>query len=332
MVIAAHNEERVIQQKIRNTLALDYPRDKIEIIVASDGSTDHTNEIVKKYNDAGILLYEYDRLGKTGIQNETVKRAKGEIIVFSDANAMYKPDAITQMVRHFKYYNIGCVCGRLLYQEKNSKAGFTESMYWKYENLLKKSESDLSSLIGANGSIYAVRKEDYITINNNLISDLVEPLEIVKRKKKVIYEPEAISYEDASVSFQAEFKRKVRILTRSIQGLLQMKVLFNPLEYGLFALQIWFHKICRYLIPLFLIISFLSLSMLIDSNFYFSLFLIYPLFLAFAALGKVTEKIKALPFRFFSLCYYYILVNYALVLAWINVLKREKVVTWKTER
>ena len=107
LIIAAHNEERVIEEKIRNTLALDYPKDKIEVIVASDGSTDHTNEITKKYGEAGIVLYEYDRLGKTGIQNETVKRAKGEIIVFSDANAMYEPDAISKMVRHFKYYNIG---------------------------------------------------------------------------------------------------------------------------------------------------------------------------------------------------------------------------------
>ena len=244
LIIAAHNEGKIIRDKIENSLELDYPREKLEIIVASDGSSDETNDIVKSFSVKGVKLHAYDRLGKTGIQNEATLRSSGEIIVFSDANAMYRRDAVRKLVRNFGDDGIGCVSGQLIYRRRDEYvAAESESSYWSYEKYLKSKESALSSLIGVNGSIYAVRKRDYVYIDNKLISDLVEPLEIVRHGKRVVYEPEAVSEEEPSGSFDKEFKRKVRILTRSIQGVLHMRVLLNPFRYGIFAYSYWYTRL-----------------------------------------------------------------------------------------
>lgn len=332
LIIAAYNEESVIKEKLENSLKLDYPNEKLEIIVASDGSIDRTNEIVASFGDKGVKLYKYDRMGKTGIQNETVKKAKGEILVFSDANGMYKEDAIKKIIRNFEKDKIGCVCGQLIYEDEDvSAAGVTESAYWDYEKSLKTAESKLSSLIGANGSIYAIRKNDYIELDNSLISDLVEPLEIVKKGKKVKYEPDAISIEKSSSSMNMEFTRKVRILTRSIKGILHMRSLFNPFKFGLFSVQLFVHKMLRYLMPIFLMLCSLSIIFLTHEILYFLLFTLLITLLVFAIIAKFTEN-TANNNKFFSLIYYYLIVHYALFLAWGKVLKKEKMTIWTTDR
>lgn len=331
VIISAHNEENHIAEKIQNTLGLAYPREKLEIIVASDGSDDQTNNIVEDYVDHGVQLHAYDRMGKTGIQNESVKRASGEIIVFSDANAMYQKDALKMIVRNFLDPHVGCVCGQLIYGDNEKGAGFSEIIYWEYEKYLKRLESRVSSLIGVNGSIYAVRKADYVELDTHLISDLVEPLEIVKRGKRVVYEADAKSYESPSDSFSMEFERKVRILTRSIQGFLHVRGLFNPMRYGFFSIQLLMHKILRYFVP-FALIVFLGTSILLSNTQpYYWIFLTTVAALVCSLIAKLNENKSTPLMKIFSLVYYYTIMNQAIVVAWKNVYKKKQYNFWDTK-
>jgi cellulose synthase/poly-beta-1,6-N-acetylglucosamine synthase-like glycosyltransferase len=334
LIIAAYNEEAVIARKIDNALALDYPRDRIEIFVASDGSTDRTDQIAQSFGNQGVFLHRFPRTGKTGMQNEMAKIAKGEILVFSDANAFYHPDAIRKLVRNFADPEVACVCGQLVYGASGAGAGASESSYWDYEKFMKQRESDLSSAIGANGSIYAVRRADYVEIDEDLISDFVEPLALVLRRKRVVYESEAISVEAASTTYGAEFRRKVRILTRSIQGLLYMRALLNPLQYGIFSFQLLMHKLLRFLTPLFLITGFASLTALATIGRYRVLFLLSVVAIAIAVVvGRSVISERSNPLlRASHVLYYYVMVNYALVLAWANIFRRKRLTFWAPER
>ena len=334
LIIAAHNEERTIGQKLDNVLALDYPRDRLEIIVASDGSTDLTDEICESFRDRGVLLRRFPRTGKTGMQNTVARTARGEILVFSDANAMYQPDAIRMLVRNFSDPAVGCVCGQLVYRVHREGAGNCERRYWNYEKFIKRRESELSSLIGANGSIYAVRHADYVEIPNDLISDFVEPLTLVACGRRVVYEPEAISVEDASTSYADEFRRKVRILTRSIQGLLHMRALLNPFVYGIFSFQLLMHKLMRYLVPVFLVTAAASLAALAALGLYGILFLIVTIAAATAAITEPRAGVTRVNplVRVCHILRYYMMVNYALVLAWFNIFRGKRVTLWTPER
>lgn len=334
LIICAHNEESCIAAKLENALALDYPRSHLEIIVASDGSTDGTDSIVQSFVDRGVVLRSFPRTGKTGVQNLVVRSAKGEILVFSDANAVYRLDAIRKLVRNFADPAVACVSGQLTYKVASVGAGDCEDSYWNYEKFLKRRESDLSSLIGANGSIYAVRRSDYVEISNDLISDFVEPLALVRRGRRVIYEPDAVSVEDGSTSHTVEFRRKVRILTRSIKGLLHMRALLNPFRYGIFSFQLFMHKLLRYCVPLFLFTGLGSLTALAAMDRYRLLFLISVLAISVAtSVAQRTERRKSNPFvRACHLLYYYLMVNYALVPAWINIVRGTGMTLWVPER
>lgn len=334
LIIAAYNEEKTIAQKLDNTLELDYPRDKLEIYVASDGSTDRTNEIVESYRDRGVTLVAFPRTGKTGMQNRMALRAQGEILVFSDANAAYRRDAIRMLVRNFADPGIGGVCGQLEYVTAGEGAGSSESTYWTYEKFMKRRESELSSVIGANGSIYAIRRCDYVQIDEDLISDLVEPLAVVRNGKRVVYEPAAVSVEEGSTSYGTEYRRKVRILTRSIRGLLRMRALLNPMRFGVFAVQLIMHKLMRFLTPVFLIAGALALAGLAVLGRYQWLLLAGVAAVAVATWVALRAKSQR-PNPFVRLChllYYYVMANYALVLAWRNVMSGVRMTLWAPER
>lgn len=333
LIIAAFNEEAVIARKIANSLALDYPRNKLEIFVASDGSTDRTNEIVRGFESQGVNLVVFERLGKTGVQNRMAARARGEILVFSDANAYYRPDAIRKLVRNFADPAVAGVCGQLEYVVGDANAGAAENTYWNYERFLKRRESALSSVVGANGSIYAIRKSAYVPIDEGLISDFVEPLAIVRSGGRFIYEPEAVSVEESSSSYDMEFRRKVRILTRSIRGLMYMRQLMNPFRHGIFALQLLVHKLLRFTTPLFLATGILALVALAAMGRYQWLLLASAVLAAMSvAVGRFAPNSRNIVARVLNLGYYYMLTNFALVLAWRNVLRGERMTLWVPER
>lgn len=334
LIIAAYNEEDVIKEKILNSLSLDYPRENIEIIVASDGSIDKTDEIVKEFESNGVVLNRVEgRKGKTEAQNKTVEISNGEIIVFSDANAIYHADAIKKLVRNFNDEAVGGVCGKLVYIDKKKSNSDSESIYWAYENILKEGEGRLSSVIGANGSIYAVRKNLYTPLNYSLISDFVEPLKVVEKGYRFVYEKDAISCEESeSVEGAHAFNRKVRINIRTIIGIYESIRLLNIFKYGWVSLQYFSRKVIRYLMPFILIALFITNIFVTDSWrwewFLYGQILFYVSALIYALFeNTVQHNIKIL-----SLAWYFVLVHLAIITAFFNILRGERKTTWETKR
>jgi cellulose synthase/poly-beta-1,6-N-acetylglucosamine synthase-like glycosyltransferase len=323
IIIAAYNEEKIIEKKILNTLAIDYPKDKLEIIVFSDASSDNTDNIVKKYAKQGIKLLRYEgRRGKTYCQNESVKKAKGEIIVFSDANSMYDKFAVKNLVFNFSDTKVGVVCGELKYLKNNKSE---EGFYWKIERFLKQRESLINSCLGANGSIYALRKNLYVDLPLSTISDFIAPFYIFKQNYRVVYDKRAFCFEETGDN-KNEFNRKRRIILRSLNSLKYIKEFLNPFKYGFYSLQLWSHKILRWLIPFFLIILLISNLFLLNILFFEILLYSQLLFYFIAMIGSRIRN------KLFSIPYYFCLINLSSMLAFIDFLKGKTKITWNVNR
>lgn len=305
LLISAYNESFIIKKKIENSLALEYPSKKLDIVVVSDGSTDDTEKIVKQFENKNVSLHKISkRVGKTEAQNRGVKKSRGEIIVFSDANAMYEPDAILHLVKHFSDDSVGCVSGRLSYAERSSAKSTAEFEidYWHIEQWMKSAESKLSILTGANGSIYAVRRESYVKLGADIISDFIEPLLVVLNGKRFLYEPLAVSLESSSKNLWNEFKRKRRIVKRSIHGLLKHKNILNPASIGFLSIALISHKVLRWLTPIFIIILAVSSGLLMNSFFYSIIFLSIIAIFMVGIVGLLLPN-KILPVFLGSLAY-----------------------------
>jgi cellulose synthase/poly-beta-1,6-N-acetylglucosamine synthase-like glycosyltransferase len=288
VVIAAYNEAIVISDKIENTLALDYPADRLQIVVVSDRSDDGTDEIAQAFEARGVVVERTaERSGKTVAQNAGVKLADGEILVFSDANSMYDPAALKELVRAFGNPLVGCACGELTYLNPDDRsAGMGEGLYWRYEQFLKRHESALSSLVGANGAIYALRRELFENLEPDVISDLVMPLRVWRRGSRVTYVPQALAYEHTAHSFSQEFQRRKRIIARSLNGLMSQVGVLNPLK-GMFAFQVLSHKVLRWAVPFILITAFISSGLLLAEPIYAALFCFQTVFYAVALIGSM---------------------------------------------
>ena len=333
LIIAAYNEENIIREKLLNSLQLDYPSHNIEIIVSSDGSTDKTDEIVKSFKEQGIKLNRVEgRKGKTEAQNQTVRLAKGDIIVFSDANAFYKSDSIKNIVQNFNDERVGGVCGKLIYSNGNNLDKDAESTYWNFESYIKQKESLLSSVIGANGSIYAIRRSLYSPLDNTLISDFVEPLKVIEKGYRFVYEKEAISSEETeSVSGPHTYNRKVRINVRTILGIYNTYNLLNVFKYGWVSFQYFSHKILRYIMPLLLFALFIMNLFLLDYFIWKIIFFLQMTFYSLAYIGYL-RRTNSKQTIIFSLPYYFILVHMAIFTAFYQLGKGERKTTWETER
>lgn len=336
LIITAYNEEKVIQQKIENTLNLSFPKDKLEIIIVSDGSTDKTDVIAKTFNSEGIRFIKIKgRKGKTYCQNQAVKLAKGEIIVFSDANSIYKLDAIEKLVQHFSDQRIACVSGELQYVDKSDRVE-GENIYWRYEQFLKRLETKCSSIITTNGAIYAVRRNLYIPLPSDVVSDFVEALELIRRGYQVVYEPEAIAFESTTASSQEEYQRKVRIVSRAVYSLFKQRNLFmfHPLRYNLFAVQIWSHKILRWLTGLFLTLLFITNIPLAKCSPIYRLSLFGQLtFYVMALTGFITESIlKKEVSKALHVPYYFCLSCLAMLVGFFKGMHGRIAITWTPQR
>jgi len=310
MIISAHNEEKHIESKLDNTLKLVYPSGKLQIIVVNDGSTDKTEEIVKSFE--GIKLINLTHQGKTIAQNSGVKEATGNIVVFSDANNLYHLDAIKKLVAPFADDRIGVVCGQLKYNQ----GSVAESRYWSFEFMLKKLESRRGSLLGANGSIYALRKENYVPLPEDVISDLIEPIKIFGNGKDVIFESNAIATEESPGEI---LDRKRRIILRSLVSIKEISNLLNPFRSRNIFFQFLFHKLLRWCLPLFLL-SILVLSLILagNSNLYRILLITQ---IAFYTAGWIIHPAR-----------YFMLVNLASLLAVIDWLTGRRQNTWDVVR
>ena len=268
MLISAYNEAEVIRAKLENTLALDYPSDRLEIVVCSDASDDGTDAIVEEYRSRGVVLHRLpQRLGKTAGLNAAVPQATGEIVVFSDANAMYEPKAVRNLVRNFADPSVGCVTGESRYVAGNAAtADRGERAYWTYEIKLKRLESAVGSMVGGDGAVYAIRKDLWQELPETAINDFLNPLQIVAAGWRAIYEPEAICYERTAGELRLEFARRVRIVSRSWRAVFQAPAVLNPFQVGFFALQVVSHKLLRWLSVVYVFLGAFALMSFVATS------------------------------------------------------------------
>lgn len=248
IAIAAYNEASVIRQTIENKLALDYPAQRLEILVVSDGSTDETDQIVGSFSGRNVrLIRQEPRQGKTAALNAAVVHARGEIIVFSDANSLYHRDALRHLAANFADRTVGYVTGRMLYMHPDgSVIGDGCSTYMRYEHFLRGAEVRLGSLVGVNGGIDAVRRRLYQPMSPHQQPDFELPLAVIAQGYRVVYEPNAILNEHALLRSADEYRMRVRVALRALYTLKENRRLLNPIRYGIYAYQLWSHKVLRY--------------------------------------------------------------------------------------
>ncbi len=334
VIIAAYNEERDIARKIENTLALDYPKEKLEIIVASDCSTDATDEIVRGYENLGVILHRRpERIGKSVAQNHSMMFSKGNVLVFSDATTMYERDTLRKIVRSFADPDVGCVAGRLVYVSGSDAAvGKGCRSYWGYEIFLKGCESRLGSLIGVSGCLYAVRRSNYARIALDMSSDFVIATVIHLQGMRTVYDPEAVATENTNKRGKDEFRMRVRVIEQTMSALGRYREVLNPLKHGIYALQMISHKVMRYAAPLFMVTLFASNLFLINaSEFYRLIFFAQSTFYLAALVGWASNK-AGLKIGPLALPYYFALANAASVVAFAKFMRGEAHVTWEPLR
>jgi cellulose synthase/poly-beta-1,6-N-acetylglucosamine synthase-like glycosyltransferase len=334
VIIAAYNEERDIEAKLKNTLALDYPRDRMEIIVASDCSTDQTDDIVRGFGQQGVILRQQpERFGKTVAQNRAVRSSSGEILVFSDATTMYEPDAIRKIVRGFADPEVGCVAGQLIYANASSSAvGDGCRSYWGYEKFLKRCESHVGSLIGVSGCLYAVRRICHARLANDMIDDFVIATEIHLQGLRTIYEPEAIAVEAANRRGKDEFRMRVRVISQTLSALNRYRHALNPFRHKMFAFQLITHKALRYAIPFPLIVAFIASGLASGSVLWLRLAFAGQLALYGAAIAGLVRERRKIALGFLAIPYYFALANAASVVSFWKVLRGDTYVVWEPIR
>jgi cellulose synthase/poly-beta-1,6-N-acetylglucosamine synthase-like glycosyltransferase len=335
LIISAFNEDRVIGEKLQNALALDYPPSQLEILVVSDSSTDQTDAIVASFANKGVrLLRLSERGGKTLGLNAAVRETRGEIIVFSDANAMYAPDALRQLVGLFADPSIGAATGESRYVVgRDDPSTHSEATYWDYEIRLKTLESEVGSLVGGDGAIYAIRKHLYRAMDASDLSDFVNPLQIVAAGYRNVYAPGAVSYESGATGFPAEFRRKVRIVNRAWRATWKMRRLLNPIRYGFFAIQFWSHKVLRWLVPVLLIMILIANGQIASHDAFYRISLATQLVCYSAALGGlVLHSIGWRSLRILDVPFYFCLVNAASLTGIAQALLGRRYTTWSSSR
>jgi cellulose synthase/poly-beta-1,6-N-acetylglucosamine synthase-like glycosyltransferase len=333
ILIAAYNEERHIEATLRNKLALDYPRDRLEIIVVSDESTDATDAIVERVAaaaDVPVRLYrQQPRQGKTAGLNLVVPMARGEIIVFSDANSIYAADTVRRLVGNFSDPGVGYVTGKMVYtNEDGSLVGDGCSSYMKYENWLRSMETRLGSVVGVDGGVDAMRRVLYEPLAAEQLPDFVQPLKVVEKGWRVVYEPLALLKEAALDDVAREYPMRVRVTLRALWALHDMRALLNPLRHGLFAFQLISHKLLRYLafIPILLLIPG-NILLLGRGEVYLVLLFGQMVFYLLALSGMLLASRPGNPF-YVTAPYYFTLLNVACMHALWRYLKGEKQLLW----
>jgi len=338
LLITAFNEEKDIARKIENSLSLDYPKDKLEIVVASDGSTDATDEIVRSFakNEAGVpvVLHRVEgRVGKTATQNSAVKVCRGEIIIFSDAASMYDRNAIRAFVRNYADPDVGAVSGMYTYEVvEGASTGLATKIFWNLENFIKSRQTKIKTITGCCGCIYSLRRKLYTDLPATIISDLVEPLMILQKGYRIAFEPGANALEETAGKSVDEFKMRIRVIVRGMTGMLYARKLYNPFKYPFVAFQLISHKVMRWLVPVFCIVAFVTNAILAGSSLlYLLLFIGQILFYLMALVGFFLEK-KGIHKKVFYLPLYFCIVNIAALISMFKVLKGENIVTWQTQR
>jgi poly-beta-1,6-N-acetyl-D-glucosamine synthase len=339
IIISVYNEEDYIENKMSNLFSLDYPSSKIEIIIGSDGSTDRTNDLIQGFSSPILAFSAYSqRRGKMATINDLVASAKNEILIFADARQSFERNTIRELVANFHDRNIGCVSGELHF--KLLTAGGTEkgiNIYWNYEKFLRRCESQFHSMLGATGAIYAIRRELFTPIPENMVlDDMFIPLQIIEKGFRAVFDTNANAYDTVANNPKEEYRRKVRTLYGNYQIFYHFLGLFNPLTSPI-AIQLFSHKFLRVIMPFLLILLFIINIFLFNTLFIYKVFMAMQIsFYLLAFLGiwtknskygflKLVSKISYIP-------YVFCLLNFAALVGFLRIVKHKQAVTWEKAR
>ena len=333
LVIIAHNEQASIGAKLENVLALDYPRDRLQVIIGSDGSTDETNAIVERYADRGIELLPMPRQGKIPVLNAAIRRATGEILVFSDANSMYAPDAIRALVRPFADPTIGGVAGDQRYLGKADDGTSGERAYWSFDRVLKQAESAAGNTISATGAIYAIRRSLFKVVPLGVTDDFATSTAVIEQGYRLVFASDAIAYEPVAKASGVEFGRKVRVITRGLRSVIARRRLLSLRRHGFYSIQLFSHKVLRRLVfvPLIVVLA-ASLWLAQESQWFWWLAIAQAVFYGCAALGWWLNQTRLGAFKLLSIPFFFCMVNFASLLAVMNVLRGRSIDLWEPQR
>ncbi len=335
LVIPAYNEEDFILRKIKNTLELDYPRQKLTIIFITDGSTDQTPGIIKKYSEFK-LMHQSERKGKSAAMNRAMQMITEPVVIFCDANTLLNKDCINEIVKHYADPKVGGVAGekKILQNTTNTTTVSSgESLYWKYESFIKKMDSEFYSVVGAAGELLSLRTSLYEVIEEHtIIEDFVLSLRVCLKGYIIRYEPKAYAMETSSVSMKEEQKRKVRISAGAFQAMLLVKPLFNVIKYPKLSFQFISHRVLRWAVcPICLVLIFISnllLEILSEEAIFTYLFLTQVLFYLFAIMGWILA-INSVKNKFLYIPYYFLFMNVSVLIGLYRIMTKKQSVLWE---
>jgi cellulose synthase/poly-beta-1,6-N-acetylglucosamine synthase-like glycosyltransferase len=336
VVIAAYNEENVIAERLENALAFDYPRDRLQILVASDGSTDRTEEIVASYASRGVLLLALPRRGKIRTLNAAVARATGKILVFTDANIMCRPGTLRAMVANFADPTVGGVAGHTTYtlDPSSESSSHGERLYWRYDTWLKTLESQTGSIVSAHGGLHAIRRVLFRPVPDGAVTDdFAISTGVIAQGYRLVFEPGALASEVAVPQAQREFRRRVRLMTRGLRSLFLRRRLLNPRKHGFYAVVLASHKLARRLVPFALVIlAAASVAAWPHGPIYRAAVLGQALFYGTALVGYLLRRSRAGRLGALYIPFYYCLANAACLVAWVHALRGRRIEVWQPQR
>jgi cellulose synthase/poly-beta-1,6-N-acetylglucosamine synthase-like glycosyltransferase len=334
VVIPAYNEERCLEARIRNVLATDYPRHLLEVVVVSDASTDRTNDIARSFADDGVrLIVQETRRGKSAGLNKAMTLTRGEIIVFTDANASYSPATIPTLVGYFERPEIGLVTGYTKYVASGDVAE-TSNAYTAVERVIKRVESRWGCCVGADGAVFAMRRSLFRPLRHDDINDLVLPLSVIEQGFQCVMADDAFCTEPPGASVDSEYRRQSRIANRTLRALWRHLRLLNPMRFGLFSFFLFSHKVVRMLAPLFLLLAFMSLAILagMDAMYLAAAVALFAVLAAAVDVSRRRESSRWLPMRLLRQGGVFLTINAAVLEGWWKFLRGQREVVWQHDR
>jgi cellulose synthase/poly-beta-1,6-N-acetylglucosamine synthase-like glycosyltransferase len=336
-IVAAYNEEAVIADRLENVLASDYPPDQLEVIVADDGSTDGTAAIVDRYRERGVRLLSFPRRGKIPALNDAVAQARGEILVFSDANIHCHRAAIAAMMQNFADPRVGGVAGHTTYlvTAQTESSGDGERLYWRYDTWLKQLESQTGSVVSAHGGLYAVRRRLYMTVTDaSVTDDFAISTAVIEQGYRLVFEPDARAVEHTTTEARREMQRRVRLMTRGLRAVCLRRRLLNPFRYGFYAVSLFSHKVLRRLAPIWLMVIALATAVLAGTGdpFFILAGLAQVAFYGLAIAGGLLRRRRVGHLKPLCVPFYYCMANAASALALWQFVRGRRISLWQPQR
>lgn len=338
LFVTAFNEREWIQQKVENSLALDYPKDKIQYIWVTDGSDDGSPVLLESYPEIEVFHLP-ERRGKVHAMNRGMQFVRCPIVVFSDANTLLGKQTIREIVRCFQNPKVGCVAGekRIIQSSEENAASAGEGLYWKFESWVKRNDSELNTAVGAVGELFAIRTDLFEPVEDDtLLDDFIISMRIAQKGYKIAYSPDAYACEKASLNVKEELKRKIRIAAGGVQTIFRLRELLDLRKYGCLSWQYFSHKVLRWtLAPMSLFLLFVVNGVIVLQSLPFTPANFYHLFFALQLLGYLLAVVgwylenKKLRYKFLFVPYYFLMINYAAVAGMIRYLKGRQNVAWE---